>query len=247
MVDLVTFSGDLHTHSIASGHAYSTITEMAQAAASKGLEYLAITDHGPNMPGAAHLYYFGNLPVISREIAGVKILRGVEANIIGANGELDLPDKILAKLDWVLVGFHPDTGYHGDTIEVNTQALKAALANPHVDAVVHPGNPHYPIDYQAVVAAAAKYGKAIEINNASLTITRTGSTENCQTIAEFAAQANIKVIIDSDAHFAEHIGKLSDAYRLARSSGIQDEQIVNLTAQGIEEFLRSRGKIIVPA
>lgn len=236
------FAGDLHTHSIASGHAYSTIAEMAQGAKAKDLSYLALTEHGPNLPGAAHIYYFGNLRVVPPRIAGVNILRGVEANISSSAGELDLPVSILARLDWVLAGFHPDAGFGGAGVKVNTRAVLEVLANPYVDALVHPGNPIYPVDYEAVVETAVKYGKAIEINNSSLTVVREGSRDNCLVIAALAAQAGAKIILSSDAHYADDVGKLETAYELATSCGVKDEQIINLTREGIEEYLRSRGK-----
>ena len=74
---------DLHTHTVASGHAYCSVNEMAQAAADVGLEMIAITDHGPNMPGGPHLYHFGNIHVVPSVIAGARVLKGVEANIAG--------------------------------------------------------------------------------------------------------------------------------------------------------------------
>ncbi|MBO8126989.1 MAG: phosphatase [Firmicutes bacterium] len=236
------FAGDLHTHSLASGHAYSTISEMAGAAAKKGLAYLGLTEHGPNLPSAPHIYYFGNLKVIPPQIQGVNILKGVEANIISPAGELDLPNSLLENLDWVLVGYHPDAGFGGGSVETNTQAMIKAVTNPYVDALVHPGNPIFPVDYEAVVKACAEHGKAIEINNASLTVVRTGSRPNCTRIATLAARYKVKVILSSDAHYADDVGKLDAAYELATSCGIADEQIVNLTVRGIEEFLVSRGK-----
>lgn len=84
---------DLHTHTVASGHAYSTITENAQAASNRGLKLLGMIEHGPSMPGAPDLYHFGNLSILPEELFGVKILPGVEANIINYEGELDMPLK----------------------------------------------------------------------------------------------------------------------------------------------------------
>ncbi|MGI6120647.1 MAG: PHP domain-containing protein, partial [Desulfosporosinus sp.] len=80
---------DLHTHTVASGHAYSTISENAQAALRKGIKLLGMTDHGPSMPGTPHLYHFGNLSILPEELYGVRILPGVEANITNHEGELD--------------------------------------------------------------------------------------------------------------------------------------------------------------
>jgi len=81
---------DLHTHTIASGHAYSTLTENVQAASRRGLKLLGTTDHGPSMPGAPHLYHFGNLSILPESLFGVEILPGVEANITNHEGELDI-------------------------------------------------------------------------------------------------------------------------------------------------------------
>ncbi|HHW42993.1 MAG TPA: PHP domain-containing protein [Desulfotomaculum sp.] len=102
---------DLHTHTIASGHAFSTVKEMASAAAAAGLQLLGIADHGVNMPGAPHEYYFSQLLTLPDEIEGIHILKGVEANIIDSNGNLDMPVEILSRLDLVLAGFHAGCGF----------------------------------------------------------------------------------------------------------------------------------------
>ncbi|MEY8333396.1 PHP domain-containing protein [Lachnospiraceae bacterium 47-T17] len=81
---------DLHTHTIASGHAYSTILELIQAAKEKNLELLGITEHGPRMKGSCAPIYFQNLKVIPRERFGVTTLFGVELNIMDEDGSVDL-------------------------------------------------------------------------------------------------------------------------------------------------------------
>ena len=96
---------DMHCHTVASGHAYSTVQEIAREASNKGLEMVAITDHGPSMPGGPHCYHFGNLRALPSEIYGVKILKGVEANIIDYDGNIDLPERYLDILDIVCSRF----------------------------------------------------------------------------------------------------------------------------------------------
>lgn len=145
---------DLHTHTICCGHAYSTLREMAEGAHRNGIKIIATTDHGPNMPGAADLTYFTRLGCLPEVVAGTRILKGVEANIVGQHGELDVPDEILATLDIVLVGFHPLCGYTGKDCKENTRAMIGAIQNPLVDLIVHPGNPFFPIDVERVVEAA---------------------------------------------------------------------------------------------
>ncbi len=104
------FIADLHVHTLASGHAFSTPLEIASVAREKGLELVAILDHGPALPGGAHPYYFSNLIALPRRIEGVLFLRGVEANITSQKGELDLSEAILSQIDLVGVEFHPNGG-----------------------------------------------------------------------------------------------------------------------------------------
>ena len=86
---------DTHSHTIASGHAYSTIREMAKAAAEKELSALAITEHAPAMPETCGNFYFSNLKVIPRTMYGVNLLFGVELNILDEEGNIDLPPSLL--------------------------------------------------------------------------------------------------------------------------------------------------------
>ena len=95
---------DTHTHTIASGHAYSTLRE--NAAADAGLLFLASTDHTGQLPGAPNNIYFKNKEAFPKRLNGVHILYGCEVNIIDFAGGLDLPAEILADLEWVIASFH---------------------------------------------------------------------------------------------------------------------------------------------
>ena len=90
---------DLHTHTIASGHAYNTLREMAKAAADRGLEILGITEHAPMMPGTCHNYYFHNLKTVPRELYGIRLFLGAELNILNPQGEVDLNETELRGID----------------------------------------------------------------------------------------------------------------------------------------------------
>ena len=98
---------DTHAHTLVSGHAYSTIREMAAAAARRGMKVQALTEHAPEMPGTCGLYYFQNLDVIPREISGVKMLFGAELNIMDTSGTVDLPEQVCREMDIVVasIGF----------------------------------------------------------------------------------------------------------------------------------------------
>lgn len=233
------FLVDTHVHTVASGHAYSTIQEIVNEAKNKGLELIAMTDHGPAMPGGPHLYHFGNLRVLPRVMNGVEILKGVEANILDFDGTLDVPEEYLLKLDIVLAGMHYIC-YTSGTVEENTQAYLKVLENPLIDVIVHPGNPAYPFDYHQVVEKAIEKGVAIEINNSSLNGSRRGSMENCWEISRIIGQKGAKVVLGSDAHIALDVGRLKDAYDLVIEAGIKDEQIINRRPELLKNYLIER-------
>lgn len=237
---------DLHTHTIASGHAYSTLTENALAADDRGLELIAITDHGPTVPQGAHLWYFWNLKVIPSELNGVRILKGCEANLSAAaeseNG-IDLPDQVLEKLDFVAVGFHPTTGFDALDRRKNTEALLRAMANPFVDMVTHPGNEHeFPLDLDEVVAAAVKYRVILELNDHSFApeSSRAGSGAREGEFAAAARDAGAPVAIGSDAHYALHVGRFGAAIDAAEKLGFTEADLVNRDAASVLEFLLAK-------
>lgn len=234
---------DLHTHSVASGHAYSTIGELANAAAAKGLELIAITDHGPTLPGAPHEWYFLNLKVVPAVLSGVRILKGVEANLVPdtANG-LDLPDETLAKLDFVAVGLHPTVGYDEAGEDELTDAILRAVANPLVDMITHPGNPSFPLDVERVVAACAAHGVIVELNNCSYepSASRSHDTSVEIAFARAAAATGAYVAIDSDAHYHAHVGRFDRAIEVADDVGISPDRVVNRDALSVLAFLWCR-------
>jgi putative hydrolase len=228
---------DLHTHTVASGHAYSTVKELAEAAEKRGLKMIAITDHGLKMPGGPHEYHFSNLAALPRRIGNVEILRGVEANILDPEGHLDVPDRLLDQLDIVLAGFHTGTGFDNRSEEEYTRAALAALRNPRVHMIVHPGNPEFPLNIEKLVLAAAAEHKALEINNNSFNISRPGSLPRCQLLARLAQKYKVWVALNSDAHVFTAVGNFARAWQVARSAGIGEDQVLNLTAGRVKEYL----------
>lgn len=235
---------DLHVHTVASGHAYCTVREICIEAAQRGLQMVGITDHGPSMPGGAHPYHFANLVVLPRELFGVKVLRSAECNILDTEGTLDLHPRILKRLDIVQAGLHPFCGYEGESVEENTAAVLAAVESGLVDVLVHPGNPLYPLDYGTVVESASSNGVLLEINNASFTLVRKGSLENCRKILEIAHRIGARVCVGSDAHDASLVGGFEKALELIDEVGYDRSRVVNRDASSVLEFLESRGKDI---
>lgn len=236
MTSPATPEADLHVHTLASGHAYSTLGEIAREAAGKGLRLVGMTDHGPALPGGPHPYHFAALRFVPERLHGVRILRGIEANIVG-EGRLDLADEILGSLDLVMAGFHEECGFDGRGKEANTRALLAVLEQPRVKVIAHPGNPVFPLDYEAVVRKAAQTGTALELNNSSFTLSRKGSGENCLEIARLCARFGAPVTVGSDAHIAQGVGEFSAALEVVRQAGIAWERLVNRTLESTLAFL----------
>ncbi len=233
------FVADLHIHTVASGHAYSTVLEIANAAADRGLAMIALTDHGPAMPGGPHPYHFSNQLSMPAEICGVRVLKGVEANVMDRDGTLDLDEARLAKMDIVLAGLHTLCAPYGTEAE-NTAMMINAMKNPWVDAIVHPGNPEYLIDEETVVKAAVEYGVALEINNSSLTFSRKGSIPHCDHIAGLAKRYGCRIMVGSDSHFAYSVGDFGAAAELLAKHGITADQVLNTSVEAIMAHLGRR-------
>ena len=235
-LDSIRCSADLHIHTVASGHAFSTVGEIALEARRRGLSLVGITDHGPALPGGPHLYHFHALRFVPPFLHGVRVLRGAEANIVGP-GEIDLPEEVLDKLDLVLAGFHEGCGFDGRAPEENTRALLRLMERPRVKIIAHPGNPNFPLDYEAVARRGAETGTALEINNSSFSISRRDSGPNCRSIARLCARFGTPVAVGSDAHIAEGIGEFADALQALREAGVRPEQVVNRSLESTLAFL----------
>lgn len=225
---------DTHTHSMASGHAYSTIQENIKAAAEKGLELVALTEHAPAMKNTTSHAYFANLHVIPDYLFGIRILKGVELNIIDFQGTIDLDEVTLAKLDISIASLHTPCIAPGSKKE-NTKACLCAMENPLVDILGHPGDPRYPLDYEEIFRAAQKTGTLLEINNASLVPdgVRGGSEENIERILRMAMKEDVPVVVGSDAHFYTGIGDISYVERLMEKVGFPEELVLNTNCQNL--------------
>lgn len=233
---------DTHTHTLASGHAYSTIHDYIDVAKKKGLEMVAFTDHGPAMPGGPNIFHIGNQRVIPSEIDGIEVLRGVEANIIDFEGNIDIPDTYLNRLDIVLASLH-DVCIQPGTKEENTRAFIKAMDNKYIDIVAHPGNPRFPIDIEEFVLAAKRNNKIIEINNSTFTNPgRSGSRDNCIRIATKAKEHGVYVVAGSDAHISFDVGNFDKSIEVFRLIEMPEDLIMNTSKEKLKNYLRAKGR-----
>lgn len=229
---------DVHTHTLASGHAYNTIWEMARSAKEKGLALLGITDHAPEMPGSSHEFYFSNLKSVPRMLEGITVLQGVELNIMDYSGRVDLPQQILRELDVVIASLHTPCITPG-TREENTGAYIAAMKNPYINIIGHPDDGRYEIDYERLVAAAKETGVLLEINNSSLNPAglRQNTAPNDRLMLKLCREQQVPVILGSDAHVASDIGRHERAVRLLEELDFPEELVANRSVEALMQHI----------
>lgn len=228
---------DTHTHTLASGHAYSTIRENAQAAAKKGLELLAITDHAPKLWGSCQTIYFQNLKVIDRHAYDVELLMGVELNILDEQGNIDLPLRTLKQMDLTVASLHIPCITPGSR-EFNTEACINAMKNPFVNILGHPDDPRYPVDYRALVQAAKEQEVLLELNNSSLR--PGGSRKNARgfdaEMLKLCMEYQTPIVIGSDAHVDTDIGRHDEALALLEEIGFPEKLVVNRSVEKLKKY-----------
>lgn len=229
---------DTHTHTLASGHAYGTISEMAKAASEKGLEFLGITDHAPTMPGSCHEFYFHNLKVVDRELFGVELALGVELNVIDYDGNVDLPEWVLKSMDITIASFHAPCLTPG-TIEQNTQAMIKAIQNPLINIIGHPDDGRFPLDYERVVKAAKQNHTLLELNNSSLTPGgfRLGTEANDTIMLQYCMEFDTPIVVGSDAHFMTQVGSHQYADQLLKKLNFPENLILNGNPDELKKYI----------
>jgi putative hydrolase len=230
---------DTHVHTIASGHAYSVFSDYLKRAIEIGLEMFALTDHGPAMPGASHIWHLANQKEIPSIVDGVEILKGAEANIVDRLGGIDISDGYLKRLDLVIASLHLPCIEPG-TVEENTTALINVIKSGKVDIIGHPGNTTYEIDQFEFVKAAKENNVAIEINSGSFSGNRADSWDNCVSIAQIAKDLGAWVTTGSDAHIHYRLGDFEKIYKIFDRVGFPEELVITQSKYKLKKFLELR-------
>lgn len=232
---------DVHVHTTASGHAYSTFTEVISAAKNKGLELIGIADHAPNMPGSCHDIWFANFKVIPRDAYGIDLMMGAELNIIDYSGSTDLPGHHLKRIDYAVASLHEPCIRFG-SLEENTAALIGAMRNPHVVIIGHPDNPQYPVDFDRVAQAAKENHVLLEINNSSYVANapRAGSKEKAALMLAACKKYGASIIMGSDAHIDLDVGNHELSKKIIEQNDFPEELVVNRDKNIFYEFVKYR-------
>lgn len=219
---------DVHTHTIMSGHAYSTLQEMAMEASRLGLDILGVTEHAPELPGACDPIYFRNLHVVPRRMYGVRLLLGAELNILNHRGDISLDEGYYSRLDLRIAGIH-SLCWEGGTREENTEGMLNVLRNPWVQIISHPGDGTAELDFEPLVLASGETRTLLEINNSSLVPLRhkTSARANNLEILRLCRRHGVPVILGSDAHISFSIADYRYLWELLDEADFPTELVMN--------------------
>ncbi|GHU55721.1 putative phosphatase [Clostridia bacterium] len=234
------FVVDSHTHSLACGHAYSTVTENARAAKEKGLSAIAFTEHAPKLPFAPSDIFFRNLDVLPKFIEGVRVYRGVELNIL-AGGEVDLKASVFedGELEVTIASLHTPCYPPNTDVKKNTAAVIGAIKNPNVKIIGHLGDPRYPIYEEEIVRAAVSYGTLIELNNASFNpkSRRFGAEVCMQKLFLSCAEKEQPIVLGSDSHYCQNVGNFDKSLEFLGRIHFPRHLIINTSVEMYEKVL----------
>jgi len=222
---------DLHIHTLASLHAQSTIFEYINRAKELGMEVIGISEHGPDLESShADHNYFNTICRIPHWINGIRLLRGVEANIIDKEGNIDVTDRMLNDLDYIMAGFHFKAGYEDSGKAGNTEAMIKVIKSGKVDILTHTFvTQFFDIDMKKVAEAACKNMVLLEINLSYIRKRklRADTIENLKIIIRTVKKYKQKVIVNSDSHNIWELGDDSSLQPIKKKIGLTDNLIIN--------------------
>ncbi len=230
---------DVHTHTVVSGHAYSTMQEMVTAAAEKGLKMLGITEHAPAIPGTCHPIYFRNIHCVPREMQGVRIMLGAELNILNTRGEIDLDEEYLRMLDLRIAGMHI-VCWEGGTTDENTHGVETVMRNPYVQIISHPGDGTASLHFEHLVQVSKETHTLLEINNHSMAPVRhkAEARPNNLLLLRLAKEYRVPIILGSDAHISTMIAQYDNILPLLKETNFPEELIMNLSTERFLDYLK---------
>jgi DNA polymerase (family 10) len=213
---------------------------MGLAAKERGYEYLAICDHTVSVGAVPGLDPDGvrrqaeEIAQANERLAPFRVLRGTECDI-RRDGSLDLPDDLLAELEWVQVSVHG--GQRGSREELTKRVL-AALDSPYVSCLSHPTGrlinyrPPNAVDLEAVLARLAEQGRAVEVNGLP------NRLDLRDEHVRLAREAGVPIVCSTDAHSARGLGNIELSVATARRGGAAPEDVLN--TRGLDAVLARR-------
>jgi DNA polymerase (family 10) len=228
LLELADIRGDLHCHTTWSD-GRASVLEMGRAARDRGYDYLAICDHTPAVGAVQGLTaddvrrQAAEIAAASAALAPFRVLRGIECDIL-PDGRLDLPDDVLAELDWVQASVHG--GQRMPAPEM-TRRVTEAIRNPHVSCLSHPTGrligrrPENAVDLDRVYEVAREHGVAVEVNGLPDRLDLRGEH------VRDAIAGGLRIVCSTDAHGPERLAYMELAVHTARRGGATAADVVN--------------------
>jgi DNA polymerase (family 10) len=241
LIELDDIRGDVHMHTTETDGRCS-IEEMAEAARSRGYEYMAITDHSKNLAFANGLddkraaEHIRRIRAAGENMEGIRVFAGIEVDIL-ADGSLDLSDSVLAEMDLVIASVH---SHFGQDASQMTARLVKAIENRHVSIIGHPTGrillrrDSYAFDMDAVLAAAARQGVAMELN------AYPDRLDLSDRNVRMAKERGVKIVINTDSHHTSHMEKIRYGVLQARRAWLTREDVLNTLP--VDAFARAMKK-----
>lgn len=233
---------DTHTHTVISGHAWSTLTENCLAAKARGMKGLCLTEHGPAIEGGAPAYIPHSQRMLPEMVEGIRVYKGVEANILDHEGRIDIPPEYLKFCEFAIASIHTHMFPERNKREKNTEVYCKMIRNPYIDILGHADDPSVPCDFEALVRTAGEEGKLLELNNNSTTAHRPGSLPSLKQYILCCKAHNQRVCVASDAHFHTMVGNVAPLMTLLEELDFPPELIVNLTKGGFDNYQKERNQ-----
>jgi DNA polymerase (family 10) len=236
LLEVADIRGDLHCHTTWSD-GRASVEEMARAAIGRGYGYIAICDHTPAVGAVPGLTpddvrrQAEEIAAANELLAPFRVLRGIECDI-RMDGSLDLPDDVLAELDWVQASVHG--GQRMPRREM-TARVELAMRNPHVSCLSHPTGrmigrrPENAVDLDHVFALALETGKAVEVNGLPDRLDLSGAH------VREALAAGVRITCSTDAHSVRGLGNMPNAVHTARRGGATAGDVLN--TRSVDELL----------
>jgi DNA polymerase (family 10) len=238
LIALDDLQGDVHMHTVETD-GKNTIEEMAEAAKAHGYKYMAITDHSKNLAFANGLddkravAHIQRIREANEKLNGITIFAGIEVDIL-ADGDLDLSDDVLAQMDVVIASVH--SVFNQEPAKMTERLLKA-VANPNTSIIGHPTGrlqlrrDAYHFDMDAVLAAAAKYKVAMELNSYP------DRLDLNDVHLRQAKQRGVKIVINTDSHHTSHLDKIRYGILQARRAWLTKDDVLNTLP--VEKFAKA--------
>jgi DNA polymerase (family 10) len=228
LITLADVRGDLHCHTNATdGH--HTIEELVEAAAARGYDYVAVTDHSRATRVAGGLSpdemlaHVRKIRAVAKRYPKIRVLAGCECDIL-PDGRLDYPERVLSELDIVVAAVH--SRFKQSKREM-TKRICTALANPYVDVLAHPTGrllgerEPYEVDLDAMLRAAKDHGKAVEVN------AYPDRLDLCDVHARRARDLGVLLAIGTDTHVLDHLACMELGVATARRGWVEAPAVIN--------------------